>query len=121
MLLSIGVLIGLIVLLGVSKFYKVGSIEFILAIVVVMILGDFVLAWSSQRAIDQGKINLHNDFIGKTGTVIEEFIQTKNEFVGKVKINGEKWVACCDFALKEGENVVIIARNGLVLFVEKSA
>lgn len=119
--LGLGVLVGVVILFTLSRFYDFGTLEFVLIAVVITFLGDFVIAWNNERAIQQGKVKLHNDILGQEATVIESFSPTNSGFRGKVALSGERWAASSSAALTEGETVQVRAREGLVLSVERHA
>jgi len=116
---GIGVLVAAILLYALAQFYDFGVIEFILIAVFIIFLSDFVLAWNNERAIQQGKVKLHNAILGKDATVIETFSPADTYFEGNVSLSGERWAANSSAALTKGEIVQVQAREGLVLSVER--
>ena len=54
--------------------------------------------------------------IGMEGIVTEKITKREN---GEVKVDGKKWTACADKAIKEGETVKALEINGVKLRVEK--
>ena len=120
-LLGLGIMVGAIILFMLSRFYNFGTLEFVLIAVAITLLGDFVVAWNNERAIQQGKVKLHNDILGQAATVIESFSSTDSGFRGKVALSGERWAANSSAPLTEGETVQVRAREGLVLSVERNA
>ena len=118
---GIGVLVAAVLLYALAQFYDFGTLEFILIAVVITLLSDFVLAWNNERAIQQGKVELHNDILRKDATVIETFSPADACFKGKVSLSGERWAANSSVPLTKGEIVQIQAREGLVLSVERHA
>jgi membrane protein implicated in regulation of membrane protease activity len=118
---GIGVLVAAVLLYALAQFYDFGVLEFVLIAVVIIFISDIVLAWNNERAIQQGKVKLHNDILGKDATVIETFSPEDARFKGKVSLSGERWAANSSAALTEGEIVQVQAREGLVLSVERHA
>ncbi len=104
-----------------AKAYDFGVLEFVFAATLVLVVSDFVLAWVSERAIQQGKIKLHNEILGKEVTVIETFAPADARFKGSVSLGGERWSANSSAALSKGEIVWVQAREGLVLSAERQA
>lgn len=54
--------------------------------------------------------------IGMEGIVTEKITKREN---GEVKVDGKKWTACADKAIKVGETVKVLEINGVKLKVEK--
>ena len=115
------VFLAVVLFYALAQFYDFGTLEFILIVVAFSVLSDFVLAWKNERAIEQGKVKLHNDILGKEATVVETFSPADAHFKGKVSLSGERWTANSSKALTKGEVVKVQAREGLVLSVERHA
>lgn len=111
---------GALVLYGLSLFINIGIIEFVLAVLVVSVIGDFVLVWSNERSIADGTAKLHNEIVGKFAEADEDFQENSGQFKGKVHIGIECWAAISDSQILSGTKVRIIRRVGLVLNVEDS-
>jgi membrane protein implicated in regulation of membrane protease activity len=118
-LVSFGVIIAAGVLYAMAHFFEVGTFEFILVAVAFMFIGDFIVAWNNERAIEQGKVELHNCILGKEATVIAPFLPVDNGYKGKVSLSGERWAANSSVELIEGDTVRVLGREGLVLLVER--
>jgi membrane-bound ClpP family serine protease len=118
---GLGVLLSAVLVYVLVVFYDVGALELILIAVTVNLIGDFVFAWKNERAIQQGKVKLHNDMSGREATVLETFIRKDTDFRGKVSLSGERWTARSTVELAEGEIVKVRGREGLVLSVERQA
>jgi membrane protein implicated in regulation of membrane protease activity len=118
---GIGLLVAAVLLYALAQLYDFGVLEFVLIAIVIILISDFVLACNNERAIQQGKVKLHNDILGKDATVIEAFSPQDARFMGKVSLSGERWTANSSAALTEGEIVQVQAREGLVLSVERHA
>ncbi|MGD8514125.1 MAG: NfeD family protein [Granulosicoccaceae bacterium] len=118
---GLGVLVSAAIVYVLVVFYDVDALELVLIAVTVNLISDFVFAWRNERAIQQGKVKLHNDMSGKEATVIETFVRKESGFRGKVFIGGERWAASSSVELAEGEIVRIRSREGLVLSVERQA
>jgi inner membrane protein len=58
---------------------------------------------------------VEDEFTGKEGTAITDFGKTKK---GKVEFKGTRWNAESDSDIKEGQTVVVIRKESLVLIVE---
>ncbi|MDR2962109.1 MAG: NfeD family protein [Bacteroidales bacterium] len=58
---------------------------------------------------------LHNEFIGKTAVVIENF----EDFQGRVELNGSTWKATGGENFKKGDVIIIQKRENLTLIVTK--
>jgi membrane-bound ClpP family serine protease len=117
-LLGIGVVVGATILYALSRFYDFGTLEFVLIAIVITVVGDIIYAWNNERAIQQGKVKLHNDILGLEATVIEAFSPAQAGFRGKVTLRGERWAANSSKPLSEGETVHVQSREGMVLSVE---
>lgn len=120
-LAGLGVLVAAAILYALAQFYDIGTLEVMLVVVGIIFLGDFVLAWNNERAIQQGKVELKNDILRKEATVIETFSPADTGFRGNVFLGGERWLANSSVALAKGEIVQVQAREGLVLSVERHA
>jgi membrane protein implicated in regulation of membrane protease activity len=118
-LAGIGAAAATVLLYVLAKAYDFGILEFAFVAVLIIVAGDFLLAWVSERAIQQGKVKLHNDILGKEVTVIEAFSPADARFKGRVSLGGERWSANSSSALTKGEIVSVQAREGLVLSVER--
>ena len=116
---GVGASAATVLLYVLAKTYDFGVLEFVFVAVLILVVSDFVLAWVSERAIQQGKINLHNEILGKEVTVIEPFAPADARFKGSVSLGGERWSANSSAALTKGEIVWVQAREGLVLSVER--
>lgn len=118
---GIGVLVAAILLYALAQFYDFDVLEFILMTVVIIFLSDIFLAWNNERAIQQGKVKLHNAILGKDAIVLETFSPADTCFKGNVSLSGERWAANSSAALAKGEIVQVQAREGLVLSVERQS
>ncbi len=56
--------------------------------------------------------------VGAYGRVVKASSAAGHEFVGSVNVRGEQWTAYSDHPLQMGEEVVVVEREGLQLFVE---
>jgi membrane protein implicated in regulation of membrane protease activity len=120
-LAGIGAAAATLLLYALAKAYDFGVLEFAFVAVLIIVVSDFALAWVSERAIQQGKVTLHNEILGKEVTVIETFSPADARFKGRVSLGGERWSANSSAALTKGEIVCVQAREGLVLSVERQA
>ncbi len=63
-------------------------------------------------------IDDNGQLIGSTGRVVKPSEKIGANHVGSVNINGEQWTAYSDHPLRVGEQVMVIEREGLQLYVE---
>ncbi len=115
-----GVTIAAVYLYGISRFFEVGSFQFIAAILLIPFLLDWVLAWENERAIESGHITLWNELVGTEVVVSENFVEAAKGYRGAVTLGHERWQAVSDVPLDEGMVVEVCGRTGLVLTVKAS-
>jgi membrane-bound serine protease (ClpP class) len=72
-----------------------------------------VLFWN--RTVRDKRVRTGETLIGATATVVRA---CRPE--GQVRISGETWDARCEDGADLGEAVVVVARDGLVLVVERA-
>jgi membrane-bound serine protease (ClpP class) len=58
------------------------------------------------------------ELIGADGRVVKPFMPVGKRYVGTVHVRGEQWTAAADHALDSGDEVVVLERDGLQLYVE---
>lgn len=63
-------------------------------------------------------IDDNGQLIGSIGRVVKPTEKVGSSHVGTVNINGEQWTAYSDHPLRVGEQVMVVERDGLQLFVE---
>jgi len=117
-LFSLGIVVGIILFFGLRFLFEIGTIEFLLAVLFLTFIGDFVLAWDIERGIKQGNVKLKNDIIGNIVVADEEFLEYDGRFKGKVRIGLERWTAFSDSPISAGAQVTVSGRDGLILHVE---
>ena len=83
-------------------------------IVTAWIAKDVILFFFTWKAYIPGKKDI---MIGKKGITLERIIRT-----GYIKINGEQWKALnrSDGPLERGQEILVVERKGLTLYVEPS-
>jgi membrane-bound serine protease (ClpP class) len=90
------------------------SILTITGVVVFLLLFFFVLI-RSILAAHRGKVTTGMEgLIGETGTAMADFSKS-----GKIMIHGEFWNAESDEEIKKGDQVAVVASNGMTLAVKK--
>lgn len=67
-----------------------------------------------QRAV----IDDNGQLVGAFGRVVSVFVPTGSNHVGTVNVRGEQWSAYSEKPLLVGDEVVVVEREGLQLFVE---
>ena len=104
--------VSLILSFFVSSFYIQFAVFVILGVILLVttrpILTKFIKPKNTLTNLDR--------VIGMTGIVTEEI--SKNN-VGEVKVDGKKWSAISKKEIKEGQEVIIKAIDGVKLIVEK--
>lgn len=63
-------------------------------------------------------IDYSNQMIGVSGRVVKPSEKSGNVHIGTVQAAGEQWTAISDYPLRPGEEVVVLERDGLKLYVE---
>ena len=63
-------------------------------------------------------IDYSNPLIGVAGKVVKASEKSGNTHIGTVQAGGEQWTAISDYPLRPGEEVVVLERDGLKLYVE---
>jgi membrane-bound serine protease (ClpP class) len=58
------------------------------------------------------------ELIGADGRVIKPFLPVGKRYMGTVHVRGEQWSAVADHPMETGDDVVVLERDGLQLFVE---
>lgn len=84
------------------------------AVSLVLFVGE-VLFWN--RTVRYKRVRTGAEtLIGRTATVVRSCRPA-----GQVRISGETWDARCEDGADPGDAVVVVARDGLVLVVERAA
>jgi membrane protein implicated in regulation of membrane protease activity len=85
----------------------------------VVLFGEFFLAWQMKRAAERDPSLVRNSDLGRRAVVCEAFVAGNGRSTGRVVLFGERWQACSKegrrFAV--GEPVVVAGREGLTLVV----
>jgi membrane protein implicated in regulation of membrane protease activity len=84
------------------------------SLIYLALLRNTVVHYIESKLASDGEA-LQDDFIGKTAIVTTEI---KPPLAGKVMINGTNWNAISTTSVKEGQPVMITARDNLTLTVE---
>ena len=94
--------------------------NYIIQFGVFVILGVILLITTKPfltKFIKQHKVKTNADrIIGMTGVVTEKISKNEN---GEVKVDGKKWTAYADKAIKQGEIVKVLEIKGVKIKVEK--
>lgn len=102
-------------------FLKIGTLP-TLAMAAVLSLGSDILVVIGNDRLNKSKdakLHQRNELAGEYGKVITRFKQHENYYVGRIEVRSENWSAkTSDDALREGDEVYIKDREGLVLIVE---
>ncbi|MEZ4668725.1 MAG: NfeD family protein [Anaerolineae bacterium] len=56
--------------------------------------------------------------VGTVGRVVKASEKVGTTHIGSINVKGEQWTATSDYPLKPGEEVVVLERDGLQLYVE---
>lgn len=105
-------LVSLFLSFFVSQFYIQFAVFVSLGLVLMLITRPFLV---KRLTRDEVKTNLDR-VVGMRGVVTEEINKNK---VGEVKVDGKRWSALSDSVIKEGEEVIIMAIDGVKLVVRK--
>ena len=105
-------IIALFVSLFVDNYILQFGIFVIIGVILLITTKPFLTKFIKQHKV---KTNLDR-IIGMTGIVTESI--TKNED-GEVKVDGKRWTAYADKAIKKGETVKILEIKGVKIKVEK--
>lgn len=72
-----------------------------------------------ERARQQSAvIDYSNPLIGVSGKVVKASEKSGSVHIGSVQAGGEQWTAISDYPLRPGEEVIVLERDGLKLYVE---
>ena len=105
-------LVSLFLSFFVSQFYIQFAVFVSLGLALMLITRPFLV---KRLTRDEVKTNLDR-VVGMRGIVTEEIKKNK---VGEVKVDGKRWSALSDSVIKEGEEVIIMAIDGVKLVVRK--
>ena len=117
MLFGLSIVIGILLFYGTSLLFEIGTLEFLLAIILAIFVGNFILAWENERGIELGKVELKNEIVGNIVIADEEFFEYEEGFKGKIRIGTELWTAISKSPISAGAKVKIASRDGLILHV----
>lgn len=85
----------------------------------VWLLADLVTVRDMERSIEGGTAPRHHELVGREVVAKHGFTQDGSAYFGRVTLNGESWQAMSVDIVTSGETVVIHARVGLVLHVQR--
>ncbi len=84
-----------------------------------LVYHNFALLPLLERARRQSAVRDDNgQLIGTYGRVVRPFSAVGKGYTGTVNVRGEQWTANSSQALQTGEDIVVVERDGLQLFVE---
>ena len=100
---------------------KLSTTQFLLVIVLILLFTsiiELVAVWWGNKHKNQNALKSFHDLVGREGTIVEDCNPE-----GKIKINQEIWnaISKSGLALRSGEKIKVIERQGLQLFVEKTS
>ena len=116
--IGLGTIIGITVFYGISQMFEIGSLYWIIGILLFISISDIIFAWDNERAIKSGKVKLWNDIVGTTVIASETFVLEGKKYKGRVALGVETWFATSVTKLDKGEKAKISNREGLVLHIE---
>ena len=117
----VSTLFGILLIVGLNYFYGFGSLAFYLVLGILIVLSDVAIAFSMERSAKEHPEYLKNTLEGESGAVVKSFNQCGAIFEGIVTVNGENWTASSTEPLNTGDNILVRARHGLKLEVERYA
>lgn len=100
---------------------RLGAIVALALVVAWLLVGDFLLALSDERAVRRNPHDNRVSDVGRTVRVLEDFTRRSGGSSGKVSLAGETWKARSrDGTLhRAGEELVVIEIERLVLVVAR--
>ena len=119
--IGVSTLFGILLIVGLNYFYGFGSLAFYLILGLLIILSDVAIAFSMERSAKEHREYLKNTLEGKSGAVVKSFNRCGAIFEGIVTVNGENWSASSTEPLNTGDHILVRARQGLKLEVERYA
>lgn len=99
----------------------IGWPALLIAVVLVNLAGDVLLALRGERDIRNDSLRLCNDLRGRRVTARAAFQRQGARYRGVVMLAGERWWADSAQAVAAAESLTVTGRHGLVLEVASSS